>query len=35
MHVGSLRFVYDGERLSPTETPAEVSCLIPLKILPF
>jgi hypothetical protein len=22
--VGSLRFVYDGERLSPTETPAEV-----------
>jgi hypothetical protein len=28
--VGSLRFVYDGERLSPTETPAEVCCLIPL-----
>ena len=26
--VGSLRFVYDGERLSPTETPAEVCCLI-------
>jgi hypothetical protein len=28
--VGSLRFVYDGERLSPTETPAEVCCLIHL-----
>lgn len=27
MHVGTLRFVHDGERLSPTETPAEVSCL--------
>jgi hypothetical protein len=22
--VGTLRFVYDGERLSPTDTPAEV-----------
>jgi len=30
--VGSLRFVYDGERLSPTETPAEVCCLNPLKL---
>jgi len=30
MRVGSLRFVYDGERLSPTETPAEVCCPIRL-----
>jgi hypothetical protein len=25
--LGTLRFVYDGERLSPTDTPAEVRCL--------
>jgi hypothetical protein len=24
--LGTLRFVYDGERLSPTDTPAEVRC---------
>jgi hypothetical protein len=30
--LGSLRFVYDGERLSPNETPAEVCRLIPLII---
>ena len=34
MRVGSLRFVYDGERLTPTETPAEVSCLFPFLFTP-
>ena len=35
MRVGSLRFVYDGERLTPTETPAEVSCLFPFLFTPL
>jgi hypothetical protein len=26
--LGTLRFVYDGERLSPTDTPAEVRCYL-------